>query len=418
VPSSPTPGPHSCPRAEEPPGPSRRLRRARAGTGAAFLLTGLVFATWAARIPSRKAELGLTDGQLAVAFVGLNAGAVLGLQAGAVVVTRLGSRRTLLVGLPSFASMLLLLAEAPGLPTLTLALAGSALLNSVVDVAINDQGVGVQQAYARSLLSGMHALHSLGGVVGGALAWGAVHLGLGVTSHFALVVAGVVVAAAIANRGLLPPEDLHRDHGPARSAPLLGGWTGTLLVLGAAAFVFTLAEGSALDWSAVVLSDARGAGPAVAAAGLGVFSAALALGRLVGDRLIDRLGPVRVFAAGTLLAGGGFGVGLLEGSLPGAVLGLALLGLGLATLLPLSISAAGTSSRLPVPVAVARVSTLGYLGSFTGPALIGLVASRSSLVTALLLPAAALIVAVAAAPALRRRPLHPDDGGTAPDRRR
>jgi MFS family permease len=381
----------------------RTLRRARLGAAAAFLLTGLVFSTWAARIPALKAELGLTDGQLALAFLGLNAGAVAGLQLGAGVVTRLGSRRALLVGLPVFAGLLLPIAYAPNLPVLTMAVGLSAAANSVVDVAINDQGVGIQHGYGRSLLAGMHAMHSLGGVLGGALAAGVAHLGLGVRSHFALVAAAVMVAALLANPPLLRPDQLHGDQAEAaRSASLVTGWTGRLLLLGAVAFVFTLAEGGALDWSAVLLADHRGAGPALAAAGLAVFQGAVTLGRLLGDRVVDRVGPVRVFAAGAVLAGSGMTVGLLLGTTGAAVAGLALLGLGLATLLPLSLSSAGASSSLPVPVAVARVSTLGYLGSFTGPALIGYLSHHSSLPTALLLPALAVALTAVAAPAVRR----------------
>jgi len=146
------------------------LRQARWGTSTAFLLTGFVFATWAARIPALKANLGLTDAQLAVALVGLNAGAVVGLQLGSVVVTRLGSRRTLLVALPAFAGALLPIGLATSLAMLTVAVAVSAGINSVVDIAINDQGVGVEHGYERSLLTGMHAMHSLGGVIGGAVA--------------------------------------------------------------------------------------------------------------------------------------------------------------------------------------------------------------------------------------------------------
>ena len=89
------------------------LKGARWGTSVAFLLTGFVFATWAARIPALKADLGLTDAQLAIALVGLNAGAVVGLQLGSVVVTRLGSRRTLLVALPAFAGALCRSASPP-----------------------------------------------------------------------------------------------------------------------------------------------------------------------------------------------------------------------------------------------------------------------------------------------------------------
>jgi MFS family permease len=249
----------------------------------------------------------------------------------------------------------------------------------------------------------MHAMHSLGGVLGGGLAATAAYLELNVVTHFALVAVSVAASALVASRALLPPEQLHVDHEQARSGtPLLSGWTARLLVLGAAAFVFTLAEGSALDWSAVLLNDHHQASPTLAAAGLAIFQAAVTLGRACGDRIIDTAGPVAVFTVGTLLGGLGFTAGLLLDTTVTTIAGLALLGLGLATLLPISISAAGTSSYLPVPAAVARVSTLGYLGSFTGPTIIGYLAHHSSLPVALLLPAAAVALCATAAPATRR----------------
>jgi MFS family permease len=379
---------------------------------ASFGLTGLVFATWAARIPARKAELQLSDGELALAFVGLNAGAVAGLQLGGLVVLRLGSRRAIAAGLPAFAALLLPLAWAPSLAWLTGALALSAAVNSVIDVAINEQGVSLQQQYGRSLLSGFHAMHSLGGVVGGGLAALAARAQWSVASHFALTAVAVTAVAAVAARGLLPRARVHAA-GPVAGnrAALRDGWTPELLVLGGLAFVFTLAEGSALDWSAVLLHDYRDAGPAVAAAALAVFQCAVTIGRLAGDRLIDRTGPVRVFRAGALLAGGGFAAGLLTGTAAGALAGLALLGLGLATLLPIAIAAGADGRGVSVPVAVARVSTLGYLGSFTGPLIIGGLAGLFGL------PAALTVAAVAvAATAGVARAVRPEDAGPGPVR--
>ena len=381
-----------------------RLGAARAGTAGLFLLTGLVFATWAARIPARKADLGLSDAQLAVAFVGLNAGAIVGLQMGAAVVTRIGSRRALAVSLPVFAGMLVPIAHAPGLLTLTAALAVSAAANSVVDVAINDQGVGLQHAYGRPVLSGLHAMHSLGGVVGGALAAGAAFAETSVAVHFTMVAVATAVLGFLATRKLVPPSELHAAGDIGDRPGLLSGWSRRLLMLGVLAFVFTLAESSALDWSAVLLRDSHDTTAAVAATGLAVFQAAVTLGRLLGDRTIARAGPVRVFRLSAVLAGGGLAAGLLLATSWAAVAGLALLGFGLANLLPISIAAAGTDRRLPVPVAVARVSALGYLGSFTGPALIGLLTHAVSLPTALLLPAVAVATTTLAAAAVRGAP--------------
>jgi MFS family permease len=383
--------------------PDPKLRRARLATSAVFLLTGFLFASWAARIPTIKAQLGLGDGQLAIALIGLEAGAVAGLQLGAVVVTRLGSRRVLLIAVPAFAALLLPIGYAWNLVTLGVAAGLSAAANSVVDVAMNDQGVGVQHGYGRSLLSGMHAMHSLGGVLGAGVGAAAAHFQVSVTIHFTIVAVAVAAASLPVTRALLTPAELHGDQASrtARSTPLLAGWTGRLVVIGVVAFVFAFGEAVGLNWGSVLLAEHRGASPALAAAGLSVFLAAVTLGRLFGDRIVDRFGPGRVFAGGALVAGTGLTAGLLLGSAAAAVGGLALLGIGLATLLPISISAAGASSNLPVPVAVARIATLGYLGSFTAPALIGYLASQTSLPTALLLPAIAIAATAIAAPVVR-----------------
>lgn len=378
-----------------------RLRDARTSTAIAFLLTGFVFATWAARIPARKSDLGLSNGELALAFVGLNAGAVIGLQLGAVAVTRLGSRLVLRVALPLFAAMLIPIAYADGLWWLTVALAASAIVNSMVDVAINDQGVSLQNGYRRSLLSGLHAMHSLGGVAGAGLAALAAAAEWTVRAHFWLVAAFVAGFAVAALRRLLPPASDTQPHssGTGRST-LLGDWNGRLLLLGGLAFVFTFAEGSGLDWSSVLLRDGRQAPAGVAAAGVAVFMGAISLGRLLGDRAINRYGPVLVFRCGAFLGGGGLVTGLLTGSVAGALAGLALFGLGLATLLPITISAAGATADVPVPVAVARVSTVGYLGSFAGPGVIGLLAEITDLPTAMLVSGLAVAAMALAARAV------------------
>lgn len=382
--------------------PDPKLRRARLATSAVFLLTGFLFASWASRIPTLKAQLGLGDGQLAIALIGLEAGAVAGLQLGAVVVTQLGSRRVLLVALPAFAALLLPLGYASSLVTLAVAAGLSAAANSVVDIAMNDQGVGVQHGYGRSLLSGMHAMQSLGGVLGAGVGAAAASFDVSVTAHFTIAAVAVAGASLLVTRGLLTPTELHGEQArEAKSTPLFAGWTGRLVVLGAVAFVFTFGEAVGLNWGPVLLAEHLGASPALAATGLAVFLAAVTLGRLFGDRIVDRVGPVRVFAGGALLAGAGLAGGLMLGSPAAAIGGLALLGVGLATLLPICISAAGASKHVPVPVAVARISTFGYLGSFAAPASIGFLASQISLPTALLLPAIAVATTAIPAPIVR-----------------
>ena len=385
-----------------------RAHRARVGTAACFLLTGLVFATFASRVPAVKENLGITDGQLAVGFVGLNAGAILGLQLGGMLVPRTGSRPALVVGLLAFAGALLLPAIVPNLPALVSALFLLAAFNSVVDVAMNAQGITVQRLLGRPVLSGMHAMHSLGGVLGAGAGSLAARLDAGPPTHF-LVASVVAAAACLAISPLLLPsrEDAEDKrsvdgHGAATGVSRwLRGWSLPVAVLGVLAFCFTLADGAALDWSAVYVSDSLGGNAALGAAGLGVFLGTVTLGRLAGDHLISHFGPVRIFRAGAVIAGVGFGGALLMNAPAAGLVGLGLLGAGIANALPLAIGAGSNAPGEAPATAAARVSTLAYLGSFVGPALIGRLATLWSLPLTLGLPAVLVLATAFGARAVR-----------------
>jgi hypothetical protein len=387
-------------------------RRARVGAAGCFLLTGFLFASFASRVPAIKEDLGISNGQLGLAFVGLNAGAILGLQLGGILVPCTGSRPALAVALLAFAGALLVPAVVPGLPALVAALFALAAVNSVADVAMNAQGVSVQRLLGRPVLSGMHAMHSLGGVLGAG--GGALTARLDSTplAHF-LVCAVVAAGACVATSPLLlpsrtdaegPAEDSSGD-APGSGAGVLGwfrGWSIPVALLGALAFCFTLAEGAALDWSAVYLANALGGTQALGAIGLGVFLGAVTLGRLVGDRLASRLGAVRVFRTGALVAGLGFGGALLVNAPLAGLVGLGLLGAGIANALPLAIGAGGNAPGEAPATAAARVSTLAYLGSFVGPVLIGGLATLYDLPLALGLPALLVLATTFGARAVRR----------------
>jgi predicted MFS family arabinose efflux permease len=195
----------------------RRARQARVGAAACFLLTGFVFASFASRVPAVKEGLGVSDGQLALAFVGLNAGAIVGLQFGGIVVPRTGSRPALTTSLLAFASGLLVPAVVPSLPALVAALFVLAAVNSVADVAMNAQGVAVQRLLRRPVLSGMHAMHSLGGVLGAGGGVLAARLDAAPLPHF-LVCAVVAAGACVAASPLLLPSRADAEE-PAENPP-------------------------------------------------------------------------------------------------------------------------------------------------------------------------------------------------------
>jgi hypothetical protein len=288
----------------------------------------------------------------------------------------------------AYAAAMTLVGIAPSLPSLAAALALTAAANSVLDVAMNAQGVELERRASRPLLSRLHAGHSFGVLAGGLIGTAAAAAGVGVGPHFAVVAVGGLIAGLAATTRL---ADEPRVTGPAFARP-----GGALAVLAAIAFCAFLVDGTAINWSAVDVRG-QGAGPTLAAAAFTAFALAVALSRLLGDRALERLGRVRTLrAAGSIVVLGG---GVIVAA-PGpalALAGWALLGVGVAVVAPTVLGAAPRVGDQPPGVAIAAVTTVGYLGSFTGPPAIGALAALTGLSAALLLliAAAAVIVALA-----------------------
>ena len=358
------------------PMPSDRNRRARAATTLIFFMTGFVYAAWATRIPAIKAELDLSAGTLGLAVLGLEAGAIVGLPAGGVLTARAGSRTALRLGFAFYPAALVAVALAPGLAELGVSLAAMAGASSVVDVAMNTQGVELERRCRRPVLSGLHAGHPFGLVAGGLAGSAAAAAGVTVGAHLAAV-AGLGLAGGLGATFLLVDEP------PSPPGRAFARPSGALLGLGLIAFCAFLLDGAAYNWSAVHLSSVHGAGPGLAAAAFTVFSLTLAVGRLFGDRLIGRLGRERVVRGCGAVAAAGAGLAIAAPATGGALAGWALFGLGLAALAPTVLGAAPAAGGGPPATAVAAVTTVGYLGSFTGPPLVGALAEAGGLTAAL-----------------------------------
>ena len=362
-----------------------RDRRARAATTLIFFLTGFVYAAWATRIPAIKADLELSDGALGLAILGLEAGAIAGLPAGAVLAARAGSRTALRIGYLCYPTALLGVALAPGLGALALALAAMAAASSVVDVAMNAQGIELERRYRRPLLSGLHAGHPFGLVAGGVVGSAAAASGVAVTAHLGAV-AGTALGAGVA-----ATFSLVRDRtGPPERA--FARPSGALLGLGLIAFCAFLLDGAAYNWSAVHLSSEHGAGAGLAAGAFTLFALTLAVGRLFGDRLVQRFGRVCVVRGCGAVAAAGSALAIAAPAAEPSLAGWALFGLGLAALAPTVLGAAPAAGNGSPAAAIAAVTTVGYLGSFTGPPLVGALAEAGSLTAAL-----GLLVVVSAA---------------------
>jgi hypothetical protein len=380
--------------------PIAALRRARGAATLVFFLTGAVFASWAARIPAVQERLALSPGGLSVALVGMEAGAIAGLTAGARLVAARGSRWSLWVGFAVYPSALVAVAAAPHLTLLAAALVVMGAANSIIDVAINVQGVELERRYGHPLLSGLHGAHSFGVLGGGLIGTVLASYEVEPLAHLAGV-AAVAVAASQAAARLLVTEVA----APARSRPAASRIARlperALGRLGLLAFAAFFVEGAANDWSAVHLRLVHDASPAFAAAAFTAFSLTLALGRMLGDRLAARQGRATLARAAAVTAACGAVVVVAAPSATVALVGWSLLGAGMAPIAPALLGAAPQAGTAAPPAAIATVSTIGYAGSFAGPPIIGAVAELSSLPAALvLLVAGTLAIALGAGRAL------------------
>jgi MFS family permease len=237
---------------------------------------------------------------------------------------------------------------------------------------MNIQAVIVERASGRSMMSGFHGMFSVGGIAGALCVSALLLLGTSPLTASIGVVGVVVALLAGFGRHLLRRADQHRDK-------LLVWPKGPVLVVGMLCFILFLVEGAMLDWSAVFLTTRRDVSPAQAGLGYAAFAAAMALGRLNGDRLVDVLGRRRTLRLGSAAAVMGLTLVVLVRDQYVEFAGFLLIGAGCANLVPVLYTAAGNQSAMPAGPAISAVTTLGYAGILCGPALIGLVAQVTSL---------------------------------------
>jgi MFS family permease len=367
----------------------------RAAVTAVFFLNGTAFSSLYARLPALQTGLQLSDPALGALLLATAVGLLLAQPAAAVVAARRGSAAVTRASALGLAAVLPLPALAPTPVTLGAALAVLGACNGALDVAMNAQGIAVERRSPRRVYASFHAALSFGAVAGAVGAGAVAALGASPAVHLAALAALLAGAAICAGRRLLPDA--------AALGPIVIAPSRALAALGVVAFCALLAEGAVFDWSAVYLRRSLAAGEAMAAAGLAAFSLTMGLGRLTGDRLADRFGPVSLARGGAALAGTSFAAALLAASPPAAIAGFALLGAGLAAVFPLALAAAAARTpQAPTAPAIAAVSTAGYLGLVCGPPTIGLLSGVVGLVGALAVVVALCGVVVVLAGTVRQ----------------
>jgi len=391
---------------------TERLLSARWSAMFVFFVFSAAVANFLSRIPQFKDDLELDEGQLGLALLGSPVGVLVAVQLAGSAAGRWGSKRVTRVSVVVGCLSLLLPAFAWNLASLAVGLLFLGMVMGFTDVAVNAQGVAIEQGLRRPIMNGLHGGYSLGGLFGALVGSGAAALDVTTRTHLVVAAPVLAVAAWFGSRALLgAADDPHVAPAPEEGdevapegggfARLLAGYrvVALLALIGLCSFV---GEGAVADWSGVHLRETLDSSAGVAGLGFAGMSVAMAAGRFAGDRVVERFGPVTVLRVGSLTAAAGMTLALVTPWPAISVLGFTLFGLGVAPVAPVTFSAAGNTPGVPAAWAISRVTGIAYLGLLAGPPVIGFIAHQTSLTIALAVPAALVAVIALTAGAVRR----------------
>lgn len=354
-----------------------RVKNSRFAISIIFLISGLSNSSWAPLVPFAQARLGLDDAELGFELLAFGLGALVMMPLTHRLIRLFGSKNVIGAAGVLLILNLPLLAIAATPLTLGLSLFAFGMEMGAINVSVNAQAVALEEKSKNILMSRFHCLYSLGGLLGAFFISTLLEAGRSVT--FSIVSMSVLLTflLTLQFRNLLTTnEDLIDKTSDKKSSIPPKIW-----LLGFLCFICFLAEGSMLDWSAIVLITNHGYSPASAGIGYAVFSIAMAFGRIIGDSLNKKWGALTMTRLGSLLCALGF---IFTVNVPHfQFLGFILIGLGASNIVPIIFSASGRLTEGSASLGLTIVTTFGYSGLLLGPAFIGFLAEATSLTLAL-----------------------------------
>lgn len=338
-----------------------------------FLALGLAISAWAVLVPYAKARLGVNEAELGLLLLLVGTGAIVSMPFAGWLTGKYGCRKTLVVSTTVFMLSLIGLASvsSPWAFGLSLFLFGAS--SGVVDVGMNIQAILVEKERKRSMMSGLHGMYSVGGFFGALIISALLNLGLSPLSAILCLSVSLIAGLLMMARYLFPYGHDSKNR-KSFSFP-----KGSILMLGVLCFIMYMGDGVVLDWGALFMTTTKSVPADTAGLSFAIFSVAISIGRLFGDRLVEWLGIRKVMTGSGIIAAIGFTIVMEAADAWIAFAGFVVVGLGAANLIPLLFTIASRQKKMPVPQAISSVTTLGYLGLLIGPAMMGFIAHASSL---------------------------------------
>lgn len=352
--------------------PQKRI--ARIAVSCFFFLAGLCFSSWASRIPNIQQKLHLSNAGLGGVLLGLPAGLLTSLPIAGWLVAKFNSRPVVIAAAILYGCTLPLLGLVQQTWQLVVCLFIFGMCGNMLNISMNTQAIGTEAWYGRTIMASYHGLWSLAGFSGAAIGTAMISFGIAPYRHFLVITSLAIVITLVNARFLLKTDTNKNEHQPIFAKP-----DKSLITLGIIAFCSMICEGAMFDWSGVYFQKVIHPPQGLVAAGYTAFMATMASGRFIGDWFATKKGIKIILQISGALTAAGLLIAILLPYFFTAIIGFLLVGAGVSSIVPLVYSAAGKSKVLSPGVALAAVSTIGYLGFLFGPPFIGFIAQASNL---------------------------------------
>lgn len=347
-------------------------RTLRIAVGAMFFMAGLCFASWASRIVTVQQTLGLTDAALGAVLFSLPVGLLCSLPFSGWMISKIGSKKVLLTAILVYGTALVCLGLAQNTFQLIVCLLCYGFASNAVNIAVNTQAVAAERLYGRPIMASFHGLWSLAGFTGAGIGTFMIKKDIIPFHHFTAILIILVAGVLVASRYL--KDDKVHSTGPVFVMP-----DASLLKLGAIAFCSMICEGAMFDWSGIYFKKVVLAPTELVGIGFTAFMFTMAGGRFIADWFAHRFGLKRTLQISGSLTATGLLIAVIFPYFYTAMAGFLLVGAGVSSVVPMVYSAAGRSKIMSPGVALAAVSTIGFIGFLIGPPVIGFIAGIASL---------------------------------------
>lgn len=353
--------------------------------GLIFAVNGSLYGSWSALIPYIKIKFGLDDAQLGLLLFSLPLGITVANPLAALMIRRFGMRRTtifsLLIVAPCFALPMVM----PTVWLVALSLATVGLFFSVLNVGMNTCATTVEHQEKIRIMSTCHGMWSFGAMSGSALAGTVTGLGV-LPVAFMLFTGTIGISLGFFLRPVIEgiPEEKTAGEAPGAGFSWPNGLLWGIIIL---SLCTNLAEGTMADWAAVYMREIVEAPVWLSGWGFAAYAFFMASGRLAGDVLLGRHGARKVLQLGGGIVAAGLLLSVLLPTIPGALIGFAMVGAGVSLGAPVLYGSASRAPGMAPGVGLATMNTFAMTGFLAGPACIGFIARATSLPIAFMLVA-------------------------------